>query len=114
MDEYVKFGTKNGAEVDFAIDDATPVEIKSHLASLKISKSYHYFLENYTPKRGYVLNFDQIGSKVLNGAKIDFLPHFHGRSFVGCCPPTTPWGSMVSPMTKSHLCPSSFLAIISS
>jgi hypothetical protein len=70
------YRTKNGAEVDFIIDDAIPVEIKSNLSSMKISKSYHYFLENYKPKKGYVLNFNQIGKKEFNGAEIEFLPHF--------------------------------------
>ena len=70
------YRTKNGAEVDFIIDDSIPIEIKSNLTSIKISKSYHYFLENYKPKVGYVLNFNQIGSKVFNGVEVKFLPHF--------------------------------------
>jgi hypothetical protein len=70
------YRTKNGAEVDFIIDDAIPVEIKSNLSSMKISKSYHYFLENYKPTKGYVLNFNQIGKKEFNEAKVLFLPHF--------------------------------------
>ncbi len=70
------YRTKNGAEVDFIIDDSIPVEIKSNLGSMKISKSYHYFLENYKPKVGFVLNFKQIGEREFNNAKINFLPHF--------------------------------------
>lgn len=70
------YRTKNGAEVDFIIDDTIPVEIKSNLTSMKISKSYHYFLENYKPKKGYVLNFNQSGEKVFNGVDVVFLPHF--------------------------------------
>ena len=70
------YRTKNGAEVDFIIDDAIPVEIKSNLTSIKISKSYHYFLANYKPKEGYVLNFNQIGSREFNATNIKFLPHF--------------------------------------
>ena len=70
------YRTKNGAEVDFIIDDSIPVEIKSNLTSMKISKSYHHFLENYKPKKGYVLNFNQIGEKEFNQTDILFLPHF--------------------------------------
>jgi len=70
------YRTKNGAEVDFIIDDTIPVEIKSNLTSMKISKSYHYFLENYKPKKGYVLNFNQSGEKAFNGVDVVFLPHF--------------------------------------
>ena len=73
------YRTKNGAEVDFIVDDKIPIEIKSNLTSIKISKSYHYFLENYKPKVGYVLNFNQIGEKRFNGVDIAFLPHFLGR-----------------------------------
>lgn len=77
------YRTKNGAEVDFIIDDTIPVEIKSNLGSMKISKSYHYFLENYKPKVGYVLNFTQIGKRVFNDAEIMFLPHFVLNSING-------------------------------
>jgi len=70
------YRTKNGAEVDFIIDDTIPVEIKSNLTSMKVSKSYHYFLENYKPKKGYILNFNQIGKKDINGIEVNFLPHF--------------------------------------
>jgi predicted AAA+ superfamily ATPase len=74
--ELKYYRTKNGAEVDFIIDNAIPVEIKSNLTSMKISKSYHYFLENYTSKKGYILNFNQVGIKEFNGVKVNFLPHF--------------------------------------
>ena len=70
------YRTKNGAEVDFVVDDRIPIEIKSHLGSMKISKSYHYFLERYRPEVGYVLNFNQRGSTVLQGVEVKFLPHF--------------------------------------
>jgi predicted AAA+ superfamily ATPase len=77
IDQELKYyRTKNGAEVDFIIDDSIPVEIKSNLTSMKISKSYHYFLENYSPTHGYILNFNQIGVKEFNDVKVDFLPHF--------------------------------------
>jgi hypothetical protein len=52
------------------------VEIKSNLTSIKISKSYHYFIENYKPTKGFVLNFNQVGAKEFNGCEIEFLPHF--------------------------------------
>ena len=74
------YRTKNGAEVDFIVDDRIPVEIKSNLSSIKISKSYYYFLENYKPKVGYVLNFNQIGSRAFNDVEIKFLPHFLAKT----------------------------------
>lgn len=70
------YRTKNGAEVDFIIDDKIPLEVKSNLSMMKISKSYHYFLENYQPKEGYLANFNQIGSQVIKGRPITFIPHY--------------------------------------
>ena len=70
------YRTKNGAEVDFIIDEKSPVEVKSNLSTMKISKSYYYFLENYNVKKGYVLNFNQFGEKEFNNVKIEFMPHF--------------------------------------
>lgn len=74
------YRTKNGAEVDFIVNDAIPVEIKSNLNTMKISKSYHYFLENYKPDTGYVLNFSHIGAKKFNETEVRFLPHFAAAS----------------------------------
>lgn len=77
VEQDVKYyRTKNGAEVDFIINDSIPMEIKSNLTAMKISKSYHYFLEHYQPKKGYVLNFNQIGTKEFSENSIKFLPHF--------------------------------------
>ena len=76
------YRTKNGAEVDFILDDTIPLEVKSTLNSCKVSKSYHYFLQNYKPKRGYIFNFNQQCTKEINGAKIEFLPHFLVENYI--------------------------------
>ncbi len=70
------YRTKNGAEVDFIVDEQTPIEVKSHINSLKVSRSYHHFIEKYKPKEGYILNFDQIGSTKIDNTKINFIPHY--------------------------------------
>ena len=80
--ELKYYRTKNGAEVDFVLDDAIPIEIKSNLSSMKVSKSYHYFLQNYTPKCGYVLSFNQVGTKLINGVEVKFLPHFMISNYI--------------------------------
>jgi predicted AAA+ superfamily ATPase len=67
---------KNGSEVDFIVDDKIPIEIKSNISGLKVSKSYRYFLENYQSNSGYILNFNKIGEISINNSKIKFLPHF--------------------------------------
>jgi len=74
------YRTKNGAEVDFILDDSIPIEIKSNLTSMKISKSYYYFLENYKPKKGYILSLNQRGKKVFKETEINFLPHFLAKN----------------------------------
>ena len=76
------YRTKNGAEVDFIINDTTPIEVKSNLSSMKISKSYHHFLENYKPKIAYVLNYNYIGNHKYNGVSVKFLPHFLASQIV--------------------------------
>jgi predicted AAA+ superfamily ATPase len=77
IDQDVKYyRTKSGAEVDFIIDDEIPVEVKSKLSTMKISRSYHSFIDRYHPKNGYLFNFDQYGSLTVDGCNIKFLPHF--------------------------------------
>jgi len=77
IDKELKYyRTKNGAEVDFILDETIPIEVKSTLSSCKVSKSYHYFLQNYKPQRGYIFNFNQQCKKNINGIEIEFLPHF--------------------------------------
>ena len=81
--ELKYYRTKNGAEVDFVLDDTIPVEVKAHLTSPKISKSYHHFLENYKPPRGYVLTLNQTATKTFQGIEVTFLPHFMARNIRG-------------------------------
>ncbi|SFP83537.1 ATP-binding protein [Hydrogenimonas thermophila] len=70
------YRTKSGAEVDFIIDDEIPVEVKSKLSTMKISRSYHSFIDRYHPENGYLFNFDQYGLLTVDGCNIKFLPHF--------------------------------------
>ena len=70
------YRTKNGAEVDFVLNGKIPVEVKSHLGSMRITRSYHHFLDHYRPPMGFVLNYDQIGSKKIAETTVRFLPHF--------------------------------------
>ena len=76
------YRTKNGAEVDFILNDTTPIEVKSNLSDFKISKSYHYFLENYKPKMGYLLNLNRVGKKEIKGVEVEFLPLFMAEKII--------------------------------
>lgn len=70
------YRTKNGAEVDFILNDTIPIEVKSNLSDFKISKSYHYFLENYNPPKAYLLNLNKFGVKTFKEHKVLFWPLF--------------------------------------
>ena len=76
------YRTKNGAEVDFILNDTTPIEVKSNLSDFKISKSYHYFLENYKPTKGYLLNLNRVGKKEIKGVEVEFLPLFMAEKII--------------------------------
>lgn len=71
------YRTKNGAEVDFVLNDTIPIEVKSKLSSLKVTKSFRYFLEHYKPKKAFYLNFYEQNEKEINGVKVNFLPLFN-------------------------------------
>ena len=81
-EELKYYRTKNGAEVDFILNDTIPIEVKSNLNDFKITKSYHYFLENYKPQKGYLLNFNKIGKKVIKNQTVEFLPLFFANKIV--------------------------------
>ncbi len=81
-EELKYYRTKNGAEVDFILNDTIPIEVKSNLNDFKITKSYHYFLENYKPQKGYLLNFNKIGKKVIKNQTVEFLPLFFANRIV--------------------------------
>lgn len=69
----VKFWrTKSRAEVDFIVDDAIPVEVKSLLSRPVIGKSLHSFIAKYRPTKAYILNENRFGEETVNGTKILF------------------------------------------
>ncbi len=70
------YRTKNGAEVDFVLNEKIPVEVKSHLGSLKTTRSFHHFLDHYRLPIGFILNYDQIGVREIGETTVRFLPHF--------------------------------------
>ncbi|MBI4139809.1 ATP-binding protein [Candidatus Woesearchaeota archaeon] len=48
--------TKSKAEVDFIIEQAVPLEIKSTLTAPQTTKSFQSFLEKYRPKKSIILS----------------------------------------------------------
>lgn len=71
--------TKSKAEVDFVVNinnQLIPIESKSGLGEVKVSKSFNSFLEQYKPEQGWILNNGSIGKKEFNGVIVYFLPHY--------------------------------------
>lgn len=71
--------TKAGAEVDFILktDFATiiPIEVKyRNSLDLQLSRSYKSFLEAYSPKLGFVISKNQVGSLTYKDSLIHFIP----------------------------------------
>ena len=48
--------TKAKAEVDFILENNIPLEVKSNLATPKITKSFHSFRAKYSPSKGIILS----------------------------------------------------------
>ena len=71
--------SKNGAEVDFVMEINNlliPIESKSGMNGMRLSRSFLSFLEQYQPKTGFILSNDSIGQKKVEGALTYFLPHY--------------------------------------
>ena len=71
------WNTKSKAEVDFIIERQNkiiPIEIKSLIKETKIPRSFNSFLEQYKPKKGYILSLDFEDRKTIGKTKIEFLP----------------------------------------
>lgn len=71
--------SKSKAEVDFIIEqnnEIIPIESKSDIKEMKISKSFNSFLEKYQPRMGIMLNSGVVGKKRIDGMTVFFLPHY--------------------------------------
>ncbi len=69
--------TKSQAEVDFVWDkqEIIPIEVKSLLKSVKISRSFHSFLTKYNCHQAYILSEDLEEDVKLSSSKtMHFLP----------------------------------------
>ncbi len=62
--------TKSGAEVDFILNDKTPVEVKQVLREAKLTRSFRSFLQTYKPDEAYVVSRNFSGER--DGVR--FLP----------------------------------------
>ncbi len=69
--------TKSGAEIDFVIDlgrKVIPVEVKySELAKPLIPRSFHGFIDKYSPERCFVVNKKLRTSVNIKGSEVYFL-----------------------------------------
>lgn len=64
--------TKSKAEVDFIVNDRTPVEVKSVLSRATIGKALLSFIEKYQPDTAFVLNENILETKMVAKTRIEF------------------------------------------
>jgi len=74
----IKFwNTKSKAEVDFILEEKgklIPIEIKTNINKVNITKSFNSFIKKYKPNQGYFLSLGFEGKRKIDNCKIEFLP----------------------------------------
>lgn len=60
------------AEIDFVIEQKTPLEVKS--MNTKITRSFRSFIETYTPERAFLLNLKEYSIKKIDKTDVFTLP----------------------------------------
>jgi len=68
--------TKSKAEVDFIIEDRTPVEVKSASGKAVIGKSLRSFIGKYHPAEAYIFNKNLFDVIKINNTNIRYRYHF--------------------------------------
>ncbi|MEX0920847.1 MAG: ATP-binding protein [Candidatus Pacearchaeota archaeon] len=71
------WNTKSGAEVDFIVEKhgkIIPIEVKSNLNEMTITKSFRSFLKKYSSKKGFFISKNYLGRRKDEKANIYFLP----------------------------------------
>ncbi|MDO8524761.1 MAG: ATP-binding protein [bacterium] len=78
--------TKQGAEVDFIIEQGlkiTPVEVKTTLKVPKISLGLQSFIKKYKPANGLMVNFSGLSAKATLGTtEVNFLSPAKIKNFI--------------------------------
>ncbi|MGB9706941.1 MAG: ATP-binding protein [Microgenomates group bacterium] len=71
--------TKAKAEVDFVVQPGgkpQPIEVKSNLAQVKISRSLQSFIFRYQPEKAFVANLNLFAKKKFANTQVSFVPVF--------------------------------------
>jgi len=71
--------TKVGAEVDFVFEEGgeiVPIEVKSHLKSSKLTRSFRNFVQEYKPEQGFILSLDYTDKIKLGKSVVYYNPLF--------------------------------------
>ena len=77
--ELMYWRTKVKAEVDFILEkqgEIIPIEVKSHLKTKKITRSFRNFLESYKPKKGFIFSEDLVDKMKVGKTIVQFNPIF--------------------------------------
>lgn len=66
--------TGSGAEVDFVVK-GIPIEVKaSIMKEPSLSRSFHSYLKTYNPGKGFWVNANYYGERMVNEGKVHFYP----------------------------------------
>jgi len=78
--------TKSKSEVDFIIEkdnEIIPIEVKLSINSTKIGRSFHSFLKEYSPKRGFIVSYNNTKGKITIGnSTIHFVDILELKNFL--------------------------------
>jgi predicted AAA+ superfamily ATPase len=75
--------TKSKAEVDFIVNDKTPVEVKSSPAKTAVGKSLYSYIEKYNPADAYIFTRKTEEAFKIGKTAVHFLHHFSKIPFAG-------------------------------
>jgi hypothetical protein len=69
--------TKDKAEVDFVVNDfygnCIPLDVKSNLDQIEISRSFRSFFAAYQPKKAYIVNLDIRQTIQIDSTEVLFI-----------------------------------------
>jgi len=66
--------TKSGAEVDFIINEQTPIEVKQNVSNNTLTRSFVSFITKYSPKKAYIASLDYEDELKKEKTTVQFIP----------------------------------------
>lgn len=66
--------TKSGAEVDFVINEQTPIEVKQKISNNTLTRSFVSFITKYSPKEAFVTSLNYEDELKKDKTDVHFVP----------------------------------------